>query len=61
MVFGKYVRPLRCLRSWLVSNDPEAVGLLDDTDALQATGCNVPLPTEEAHLVGLGDNPLVVD
>ena len=53
MVFGEDVGPLRGLGCWLVGDDPEALGLLDDADAGAPARCDVPLSAEEADLVCL--------
>ena len=45
----------------LVGDDPEAVGLLDDADAGAPAWGDVPLSAEEADLVCLCDDSLVMD
>ena len=46
---------------WLAGNDPEAVGLLDDENALGRAGCDVPLSSQETDLISHRDHPLVVN
>ena len=53
MIFGEDVWPLRGLGCWLVGDDPEAVGLLDDANAGASARSDVPLPAEETDLVCL--------
>lgn len=61
MILGEDVGPLWRLGCWLAGNDPEAVGLLDDADALGRAGCDVPLSSQEADLVDHRNHPLVVN
>ena len=53
MIFGEDVWPLWSLGCWLIGDDPEAVGLLDDPNAGASARGDVPLPAEEADLICL--------